>query len=322
MAQDSELPVETTPETPVAAIAPEAPVEAAPVEAIPAEAAPAEPAPEAVTIKPVAAEPAAAIAEPVPAPVAAVPQKRGRKPAPKITAAPVPAAPAAAKVAAKPARGRPRKAAAAKLPAPAREARKVTARPVPSTVVKPVAKPGLKAARPARSATIKTTPIKTGSTAQPTLPSFKDTLMAKTVPTDFIATFQTAFGEFQTKAKTAYEKSTAALADANDFAKGNVEAVVESSKILASGLQELSTSLVTESRSAFETLTAEVKDIAAVKSPNEFFSLQSALVRKNFDAAVAQATKNTEAMLKLASDAITPLSGRVSLAVEKVSKAA
>ena len=43
--------------------------------------------------------------------------------------------------------------------------------------------------------------------------------------------------------------------------------------------------------------------LAAAKSPTEFFQLQSAIVRKQFDGAVAQASKNTAAFLKLANDA-------------------
>jgi phasin family protein len=69
-------------------------------------------------------------------------------------------------------------------------------------------------------------------------------------------------------------------------------------------------------------LTADVKELAAVKSPTDFFTAQSALLRKSFDAAVANASKNTEAMMKLANEVITPLSSRVTVAVEKVSKAA
>ena len=40
------------------------------------------------------------------------------------------------------------------------------------------------------------------------------------------------------------------------------------------------------------------------------------------DAMVATASKNTEAMMKLANDAFAPMSNRMSLAAEKVSKAA
>ena len=50
--------------------------------------------------------------------------------------------------------------------------------------------------------------------------------------------------------------------------------------------------------------------------------LQSALLRKNFDAAVAASSKNSEAMLKLVNEAFQPISTRVSLAVEKIKTAA
>ena len=146
--------------------------------------------------------------------------------------------------------------------------------------------------------------------------------MAATPSFDFAAAFKTAFSDAQDKAKAAYEKSTVAMGDANEFAKGNVEALVESTKILASGLQELTTELVAESREAFETLTAEVKTIAGVKSPADFFKLQSELMRKQMDTLMANGTKHSEAFLKLATDAVAPISGRVSLAVEKVKAAA
>lgn len=139
---------------------------------------------------------------------------------------------------------------------------------------------------------------------------------------DFVAPFKTAFADIQDKAKEAYEKGTASITEANDFAKGNVEALVESGKILASGLQELSAATLTDSKTAFETLTTEIKSLASAKSPTEFFQLQSALLRKHFDTAVAQTSKSTEAMLKLANDSMAPISNRVTLAVEKVSKVA
>lgn len=143
-----------------------------------------------------------------------------------------------------------------------------------------------------------------------------------TATTEFSEKFQTAFKEASEKAKAAFEKSQASFGDIGEFAKGNVEALVESSKILSTGLQELGKGYVTEGKSAFETLTAEFKDLAAAKSPTEFFEKQSSLLRKHFDAAVAVSSKNSEAVLKLANEAFQPISNRVSLAVEKIKQAA
>jgi phasin family protein len=150
----------------------------------------------------------------------------------------------------------------------------------------------------------------------------KETPMTKTATPDFVSMFTSAFAGVQEKAQAAVAKSTEAFGEYNAFAKGNVEALIESGKILAAGVQEMGTSLVAEGRSAFETATGEAKDLAAVKSPTDFFKLQSELIRKQFDSVVAFGSKQTEASMKLASEVAAPLSTRVNLAVEKVKKAA
>ena len=133
-----------------------------------------------------------------------------------------------------------------------------------------------------------------------------------------VSGFQDAMSEAQTKAKAAFEKSTELMGEMTDFTKGNVEAVMASSKILAEGVQGIGSALVTESRSSFEAVSGDIKELAAAKSPTDFFKLQGDMMRKNFDSAVAYGSKNSEAMLKLMSDAMAPISGRVSLAMEKV----
>src|SRR3546814_16187033 len=72
------------------------------------------------------------------------------------------------------------------------------------------------------------------------------------------------------------------------FAKGNIEAIVESSKIAAKGFEALSQDSAEYGRKSFEDATATLKQFAAVKSPAEFFKLQSAYVRSAFAAVVAK----------------------------------
>lgn len=234
-------------------------------------------------------------------------------------AAPI-AAPAAVetKPAAKPAAVRKarHKAAVAKPAA----AKKAAARKAPakkSAAKKPVAARAAKVAAKTTKAAVKQTVAKTTKTTT----EFTQEFIKMTTPEELTKGFQTAVADATAKSKEAYEKGTALVADATEFSKGNVEAIVESSKILASGMQELGRSLVADSKAEFEALTGEVKELAAVKSPTDFFQLQSALLRKYFDKSVATASKNTEAVLKLANDAAQPLSSRVSLAMEKIKAA-
>ncbi|MBB3862256.1 phasin family protein [Novosphingobium hassiacum] len=221
---------------------------------------------------------------------------------------------------------------AAKLPKPAKTTKSVTPAktltkagpakklPVATSPVLPAVKSAIKRPSTAISrpkiASVKANPsVKpfVGTASAPT--TRKELFAMATTPTEYTEKMQAAF-------KDAQEKAKAAFGDVGSFAKGNVEAMVESTKILAAGLQDMTKGYVETSKSSVEAMTADVKDLAAVKSPTEFFEKQSALMRKNFDAAVAASSKNSEAMLKLVSEAFQPISTRVSLAVEKIKHAA
>lgn len=168
----------------------------------------------------------------------------------------------------------------------------------------------------------KQTPPKTLATTA-TVSELKEKIMATAkTTTDFTKPINEAIGEFQARAQAAYEKGSEALTEATEFTKGNVEALVESGKILAGGAQAFGKTYVEDAKSAYETLTADLKELAAVKSPTELFQLQGKIARRNFDALVASGSKNTEAMVKLASEAFAPLSGRVNVAAEKLAQVA
>lgn len=220
--------------------------------------------------------------------------------------------------------GRPRKV-PAPAPAPAVEAPVVpaakTVRKAPVKAAKPAPKRAAKISTPVTKTKTKTKQNKAVS-VKSAAPKQKDFSIMNAIPTEMTETIQTAMKEAAEKAKAALEKSQAALGDMGTFTKGNVEAVVESTKILASGLQEMTKSYAAESKTVVETMQAEIKELASVKSPAEFFEKQNAMMRKQFDAAMAATSKNSEAMLKLASEAFQPISNRVSLAVEKIKQAA
>ena len=206
------------------------------------------------------------------------------------------------------------KAAPAAKPAPA--AKKVAA---PKAAAKPVAAKKTIAAKKA-AAPKKPVAKKVVKAA----PSFKDTIMTKTktAADDFTAKVQETVTEAQDRAKAMFEKSQAMFGEAGEFTKGNVEALVESGKIIATGLQDLGKDYVAEGKTALETVQADFKELTAVKTPADFFKLQGEMLRRNFDAAVASGSKYSEKTVKLAGEAFAPIQNRVSLAVEKVKQAA
>ncbi|MBN8501636.1 MAG: phasin family protein [Sphingomonadales bacterium] len=210
----------------------------------------------------------------------------------------------------------------AKVAAPAKA---VVAKQAAKPVAKKPAAPKKVAAKPvAARKTVKATASKKVTAAAAPTSSFKDTIMAKTqnVTEDFTAKVKDAMTEAQDRAKAAFEKSQALASEAGEFTKGNVEALVESGKVLAAGMQDLGKDYVAEAKTAFETVQADMKQFAAVKSPADFFKLQGEILRRNFDAAVASGSKNSEKVVKIAGEAFAPIQNRVSLAIEKVKKAA
>lgn len=218
------------------------------------------------------------------------------------------AAPAAKTIAA------PRKKPAARKATPlkkaaAKTARKTATKTSPAKVKKPVL--AKKAQKPAAAAP-KTNPVI----------KLKDTIMATAKNTDIAATAKEMLADVQTRAKETYAKGTVLATEATEFTKANVEAVVESGKIFLAGAQELLKDNVETGKTVIETVTEDAKKVAAVKSPIELFQLQGEIARRNFDAVVAYGSKRTEAWVKLYNDAFTPISNRVSVAVEKVKTAA
>lgn len=151
--------------------------------------------------------------------------------------------------------------------------------------------------------------------------AIKESKVMETIETN-VAKAQAFFADFNDRAKAAFEKSAKLAEEATEFAKGNVEAVVESSKIAAKGLESFGQDAAEYGRKSFETATAALKSMSAVKSPTELFKLQSDYFRTSFDSYVAEASKNTEALIKLAGDAAQPLSNRVAVAAEKAKLAA
>lgn len=200
--------------------------------------------------------------------------------------------------------------------APAKKA--TTARKTPAK--KPVAKKA-----PAKvAAKTKAAPKKAAPKTAPTNPisNLKDTIMATAKKNDITSSAKELAADMQERVKTAYSKAGEYASDAGEFSKANLEAMVESGKIFFAGAQEIVKSDVETGKTVVETVTADAKKMAAVKSPTELMQLQGELARRNFDAAVSFGSKRTEAIVKLYNDAFAPISNRVSVAAEKISKAA
>ena len=249
----------------------------------------------------VAAAPKAAVAAPAkPAPVAVKPVET--KPVEAVVEA-APIAPVVPKI---------------ELPAPA----PVTPEPVIEMAAEPAGSPELVVPEPVIPEPVLIVETPTPVAAATVATVQKEVTIMEANLKNAAEKAQTLFAEANERAKAAVEKGTKLFEEANEFSKGNVEAIVESGKIAAKGLETLGQDAADYSRKQFEGATAALKSLSSVKSPTDFFKLHSDYVRSAFDSIVAQTSKNTEAMLKLAGEVAQPISNRVAVAVEKVKIAA
>jgi phasin family protein len=129
---------------------------------------------------------------------------------------------------------------------------------------------------------------------------------------------QIFFGDINERAKTAMERSARVLEEMTDLTRGNVEALVASSKVAAKGVETLSQEAAEFGRKSFEDASAAVRTFAEVRSPTDFFRVQSEFAKSQFDSLVSESSKLSEAVLKLAGDVAEPLTSRYSVAAERV----
>lgn len=133
--------------------------------------------------------------------------------------------------------------------------------------------------------------------------------------------FQAAFGDLNSRTKAAVEKSSKFVEEMTDLTRGNVEALVASSRVAAKGVETLAQGAADYGRRSFEEASATLKSLAEVKSPTDFFKLQSDFARSAFDSWVSQSSKASETMVKLAGEVAEPITSRYSVAAERVKSA-
>lgn len=124
--------------------------------------------------------------------------------------------------------------------------------------------------------------------------------------------------EFNEQAKGAMEKSAKMAEDFVAFGKGNIEALVESSKIAAKNVEALGQEAADYAKTSFESATEAAKTLAAAKSPTEFMKLQGDYARTAFDTMIAEGSRSTERMLKMFGEFAQPISNRVAVATDKM----
>ena len=131
------------------------------------------------------------------------------------------------------------------------------------------------------------------------------------------APFQNLFADANERSQDLAKRSQKVAGELADLARANVEAVVEAGRVAAEGARSIGQNVVASSRDGVEQAADAIRSLAEAKSPTEYLQLQSEFARASFDRAVAEASKLTESLVKLAGEAFQPLSNRATANAER-----
>ena len=132
--------------------------------------------------------------------------------------------------------------------------------------------------------------------------------------------FQSLFAEASERGQDTARRSQKAAEDLVEITRANVEALIDAGRIAAEGSRSIAQDIVAKSRESVEQTADIVRSLAEAKSPTEFVQLQSEFARASFDRAVSESSRLTESLVKLAGEAIQPISNRATANAERLNE--
>ena len=131
------------------------------------------------------------------------------------------------------------------------------------------------------------------------------------------APFQSIFADANERGQDFAKRGQKVAEELADLARANVEAVVEAGRVASEGARSIGQDVVAKQRDGFEQAADAIRSLAEAKSPTEYLQLQGDFARASFDRAIAESSKLTESLVKLAGEAFQPLSNRASANAER-----
>ncbi len=127
-----------------------------------------------------------------------------------------------------------------------------------------------------------------------------------------------AMEQIATKSREAVEHGMKHADEIASMARGNVEAMLASSRAATAGLEAIASQVADFSRKSFEETTAAARAMTTVKTPNELMQLQNDFAKTQFDHAISEMSKLSETMVKLMGEVFEPIQKSATAATDKV----
>ena len=118
------------------------------------------------------------------------------------------------------------------------------------------------------------------------------------------------------------KKNTNNVAAFVAFSQGNLEALVKSGQNWGAGIQDLTQQIAATTRASFDESVSTFQAFSRVKSLSDAIDLQTRFTKTAIETAMAGTKQIADASIKWTKQTLSPLTDRVSLAVQTFNKAA
>jgi len=159
--------------------------------------------------------------------------------------------------------------------------------------------------------------------AQPATPPQANAVsQPMTTLTNNVAGAHAGFAQPQIKVQATMDKTVKSAEEFVSFSQGNFEAMMKAGQIWAAGVQDMQKAVSATAQAHIEAAVGSFKALSGVKSLKEAMDLQTSMARSSMETAMAETGKLTDASMKLAEQAMAPITARVTLAAEKFGRVA
>lgn len=149
----------------------------------------------------------------------------------------------------------------------------------------------------------------------------KNTSSKKSTAKTFEEVYTNGKNGFETAAKN-FENlfNVKGLEEVTELSKQNLDAVAESTTLLAQGCQEINSALLGFAQNSMQTGLNACKSLMDCKSMQDALDLHTAYARDFFEGMVSEGTRISELSVRVANEAFEPVRDRVNATVEKMLK--
>lgn len=122
-----------------------------------------------------------------------------------------------------------------------------------------------------------------------------------------ISMAKASFDQIATKSREAMEQSMKTVGVVTEMTRGNVDALLESSRAAAGGMQFIAQEVAEYGKQTFERTTAAGRTMALARTTPELIQLQSEFARTEFTTAIAEYSKLSQTMFQTMTAMFEPL---------------